>query len=273
MTLLTTQRLPPPRRAAFAPPPLHVSIIIPAHNEAASILHTVEQLDRTFADQLLDAEIIVVDDGSTDDTSGRLARTSTIGPLIALSVERCRGKGHAIRCGMSVARGRVVVYTDADLPIDPASVVLSARTVLSDETDVCVGDRFHPQSRRTGRSPWSRLLASVVYRRWSRMLVPTVSKVSRDPACCLKAFSASVTRELLARAGIDGYAFDVEALAVVSQDETTVVSQIPVDWTDKRSRLPLSRLVHLGITCTSDLLHVRAGHRAGRSYLESARRS
>jgi dolichyl-phosphate beta-glucosyltransferase len=247
-----------------------VSIVIPAHNEAASIRHTIEQLDQAFADQLLDAEIIVVDDGSIDDTSDQLALTSTIGSLVTVSGERCRGKGHAIRRGMSLARGRAVICTDADLPIDTGSVVSCAWMVLLGETDVCIGDRFHRESHRTGRSSWSRWLASVVYRQWSRILVPAVSKVSSDPACCLKAFSASTTREVLACSGIEGYAFDVEALAIVAQDGTAIVSQIPVDWTDKRSRLPLSRLVRLGIACTSDLLLVRTGRRAGCSYLERA---
>jgi glycosyltransferase involved in cell wall biosynthesis len=128
-----------------------ISIIVPAYNEAGTIVRVVDALADADLGGLI-PEIIVVDDGSSDDTAER-ARTafadlqlSAVGKVIVLPVNQ--GKTAALKAGFAASTGDLVIVQDADLEYDPADIALLLRPLLANRADVVVGSRFiggHPR--------------------------------------------------------------------------------------------------------------------------------
>jgi len=120
------------------PEDLLLSVVIPVFNEAA----TIEELIRRVWAVDIPKEIIVVDDGSTDDTPRLLARLAEEGHLRVVRHERNRGKGAALCTGFAQVRGNVVVIQDADLEYDPAQYRLLIQPIVEGVADVVYGSRF-----------------------------------------------------------------------------------------------------------------------------------
>ncbi len=160
---------------------MKLSIIIPVYNEEATIeevLHRVKQVD-------LEKEIIAVDDCSTDGTLQLLERTEGIK---VISETKNQGKGAAIRTGLTVATGDIVVIQDADLEYWPEDIPSLVEPIISDKADVVYGSRFlegRPYMR------WQNYLAN-------RILAITASLLYRrrisDEATCYKAFRMDTLR-------------------------------------------------------------------------------
>lgn len=228
---------PHERSSVLAAPALPaLSIVIPAHDEAARLPRTLATLARWCEHNAIDAEVIVVDDGSTDDTT-RLARNSIelFSRLRVIRHERRRGKGAAVRSGLIAATAPVVMFTDADLatPLENSKALLDA---LEAGADLAIGSRLLPASTILGPQPWLRRIAGVVFRALTRVLVTTGV---RDTQCGMKAMRRSFSSTLVRESRVDGFAFDVEWLAIAFRRRARVV-EIPVCWEDRRgSRLRL----------------------------------
>lgn len=162
-----------------------VSIIIPAYNEADSIVSAVERV-RSVP---LQKEIIVVDDGSTDETPLLLAQQPDV---IVLRHERNMGKGMAIRTAIAHATGDIIIIQDADLEYDPMDIPRVVAPIAEGKAQVVYGSRFLTARRPKGmRLPnWliNRLLAMMV--RWLYWHPLT------DEATCYKAFRASLLKSI-----------------------------------------------------------------------------
>ncbi len=117
---------------------MKVSVVIPVYNESA----TVEELIRRVREVAVAAEIVVVDDGSTDQTAERLERLAASGDLRVLRHPRNRGKGAALRTGFAAASGDVVLVQDADLEYDPRDYPRLLQPILDGRADVVFGSRF-----------------------------------------------------------------------------------------------------------------------------------
>jgi dolichyl-phosphate beta-glucosyltransferase len=155
---------------------MELSLIIPAFNESQRIGLTLQRVHQFLAARPASFEIIVVDDGSTDNTVALV--TALAGELPGLRV-LCspvnRGKGHAVRLGMRAARGRIRVFSDADgsTPIDELDPLLQA---LAAGADIAIGSRYLAASRVTRPQPWCRRVWSrVVNRVVQRVLLPGVA--------------------------------------------------------------------------------------------------
>lgn len=126
--------------------PGRLSVIVPAYNEAA----TIEQTLRAVAAEGFDAEIIVVDDGSSDGTQALVeSLTADIPGLRLIQHERNRGKGGAVRTGIAASTGDVVVIQDADLEYNPRDLAVLLTPLFEGQADVVYGTRLrggpHPQ--------------------------------------------------------------------------------------------------------------------------------
>lgn len=158
------------------------------------------------------AEIVVADDGSTDDTRrvvGDAARELGSGHLeIRYLPLRHRGKGAAVRAGMLAAHGDPIAFLDADLSI-PVEVVDDLLAALRDGADIAIASRYVPGS--TVRRPVLRRAMSHAYRSLVRTVVPTGLE---DTQCGGKAYTAEAARALFSRQTINGFAFDAEILYV-----------------------------------------------------------
>lgn len=189
-----------------------LSIVLPAYNEGRRLTATLARCAEHFHEIGTPGEVIVADDGSTDDTRrvvGQAAQELASGHLdIRYLPLSHRGKGAAVRAGVLAARGDPVAFLDADLSI-PVEVMTDLVAALRDGADIAVASRYVPGS--TVRRPLVRLLMSHVYRWLVRVLVPTGVA---DTQCGGKAYTQEAALTLFSRQTLDGFAFDAEVLFI-----------------------------------------------------------
>jgi dolichyl-phosphate beta-glucosyltransferase len=185
-----------------------VSVVIPAYNERQRLPATLRQWLVFFAAQPYGAELVVVDDGSTDGTAA-VVRDLAAGHanLRLLQLPANRGKGAAVRAGMLAAAGARVFYADADLNVAPEHVI-PFLALLDSGYDVVIGSRSSRQYSATERSV-SRVLAGLLIQVIRRsVLLP----VFRDTQCGFKGFTRDAARAIFGACTISSFAFDVEVL-------------------------------------------------------------
>lgn len=194
--------------------PFQLSIVVPALDEADRIESTLRTI-RTYVEKTgIACELIVVDDGSADDTAG-VVRGFDPGPLSVrlLRNERNRGKGCSVRQGVLAARGRIILMSDADLST-PIEEFLKLKTWLERGYAVVIGSRDLPGSRLDPPQPRTRRWLAWVFRALRRqILLPNL----RDTQCGFKCFEASAAREIFSRGTIDGWLFDCEILGIAER--------------------------------------------------------
>jgi len=213
-----------------------LTLIIPCYNEAKRLGGALDVLRETLDATRLRWEVIVVDDGSTDETSSLVLAAGW--PFRLVSLNRNMGKGGAIQAGMLAARGNVVAFTDADLPFRFESLFRAVGMIRSEAYEVVLGDRYHPFSRATARRSWSRRWASTVFSSLQHLLLPLDT---RDTQCGLKAFRRSVGVELFRSLFNKGFAFDVEIVAKAERTHLRI-GTVPVDLIrDESSKVSLFR--------------------------------
>ena len=212
-----------------------LSIIVPAYNEEQRIEPTLVALDAFLRRSLLCYEIIVVDDGSSDDTVGLVTRLSQhMRSIRCIATSPNRGKGHAVRIGMLAASGYVRLMSDADGSIPAHQIEKLIEPILRGVTDIAIGSRYADGAKTDREQPfyrrwWSRLANQVV----QRTLVGGI----RDTQCGFKAFTAQAADAIFGLSRIDGWAFDLEALALARRMGFALV-EVGVSWSDDpRSRI------------------------------------
>jgi glycosyltransferase involved in cell wall biosynthesis len=185
-----------------------VSVIIPAYNEARRLPVTLQQWLAFFADQPYAAEIVVVDDGSADQTAAVVRDLAARHPAIRLlPLPTNQGKGAAVRAGILAAAGARVFYADADLNVAPAHLTAFLAR-LDGGCDVVIGTRSTRQYSATERS-LARVLAGLLVQLVRRIvLLP----VFRDTQCGFKGFRRDAARAIFSRCTIASFAFDLEVL-------------------------------------------------------------
>lgn len=207
----------------------YLSIVIPAYNEALRIGPTLQQVERYLKAKSFPAELIVVDDGSTDGTAEVARRAGTsIESLRILRNQRNRGKGFSVRRGVMEARGEFVLFTDADMsaPIDETDKLLTA--LIQGRHNAAVGSRALARELIGARQPWFRVLAGRVF----NLLVRLVTGLSiKDTQCGLKLFHRQSTWPAFERQSVTGFGFDPELLFLITRAGGTV-AEVPVRWND-----------------------------------------
>ncbi len=232
-----------------------VSVVIPAYNEAARLRPSLEQILKHAAATGLDLEIILVDDGSSDDTA-QVARR-VVGdrlPLAVLRQEPNQGKAAAVRRGMLAARGRYVGFADADMST-PFAEIDRFLPVLATEADLAIGSRALADSDVQVPQPWYRALAGKAFGVFTHLvLLPGI----RDSQCGFKFFRREVARDLFRRQRLTGWAFDAELLYLARRLGYRI-AQIPVRWiNDPQTKVSMLRA---GPRMLLDVLRIRRLHR------------
>ena len=222
-------------------PFVDLSIVVPAYNEEHRLPPTLARLHAYLAAQPLRYEIVVVDDGSRDATCAVVeAAMAHIPNLRLVRQTPNRGKGAAVRLGMLAARGQIRVMSDADGSMSPDQLPRLLAPIIACKAEVSIGSRYAEGARSDIKQPWYRVLWSrIANQAVQRSLVPGV----RDTQCGFKAFTAEAARDLFARGRIDGWAFDLEILALARR-AGYAIAEVGVEWTDdRRSRVnPLKDL-------------------------------
>ncbi len=205
-----------------------LTIIIPAYNEADRLGAGLAEILRYLHAHTPDYELIIVDDGSTDDTAAMVARAITGEPRARLiRYPENRGKGHAVRTGVLASRGDPVLFMDADLSTPLEEIPRLVRLLA--EADVVIGSRGLPQAEIRQRPPVFRRLASAVFDQIKYTLVGL--RRFRDTQCGFKGYRGPVARQLFALARVDRFMFDVEVLYLAEQAGLRIV-EMPVAWAD-----------------------------------------
>jgi dolichyl-phosphate beta-glucosyltransferase len=235
-------------------------VVVPAYNEERRIGSTLTGLLTYLAALPPPVELVVVDDGSSDDTDGVARRIGAGAPSgVRFSVINLRpnqGKGAAVRAGCLAAAGDRVLFTDADLatPIAEAAKLWEA---LDAGYDVAIGTRVHPDGRdmRASQPAHRRILGALYHRLRSLLLLPGV----RDTQCGFKAFTRPAAQFLFARQQLTGIVFDAEIL-FVAQQAGMRIAQVPVVWSNvggSRMRVTARHAWRV----LADLVTIRARHR------------
>ncbi len=219
-------------------PEVRLSVVVPAFNEAERISESIAALVAWLDRHVTEFELIVVDDGSQDDTAKRARSCGPLdkGSLRVIAYRPNRGKGFAVATGLRAARGRYVLFTDADLSTPPEEI--AGALDLLEHNEVVIGSRARPGAelvvRQTPLREWMGRTFNVFVRLTGLSGVP-------DTQCGFKAFRSDVLPELLETLRARRFAFDVELLASAQVVGLRIAEQ-PVAWTNRAdSRVRLLR--------------------------------
>ena len=206
-----------------------LSIVIPAYNEAARLGKTLPIVLDYLRGNWPNAEIIVVDDGSADNTAA-LARQSfeNSGNLrtSVISYKSNLGKGRAVRLGLQAARGEVTLFSDADLSTPITETPKLIEPILRGECDVAFGSRALDRDLIGVHQPWRREQGGRIF----NMVVRLATGLPFwDTQCGFKAFRMEVCRPLVEAATVDRFGFDVELLYLAHRAGLKL-KEIPVRW-------------------------------------------
>ena len=212
-----------------------VSVVIPAYNEERRLPQTLARVSEYLGAQTYPSEILVVDDGSTDNTTGVVETFAHAHKNVQLLRNDHRGKGYTVRTGMLAARGHIVLFSDADLstPIEDLEKLLPW---FERGYDIVIGSREGAGARRE-HEPFYRHLMGRVFNRIVQWL--TVRGIE-DTQCGFKAFRDEVAQDIFARMLLYGdnaqkisggmvTAFDVEAL-FIGHKSGYRIKEVPVQW-------------------------------------------
>ncbi len=204
---------------------MYLSVVIPAYNEARRILPTLARFDEWLSAQGWPYEVLVADDGSADGTVDVVRAFGADHPAVRVSPqEHNRGKGHALKRAVGETTGRFVLYTDADLPVDPAALPAFLEPLEAGAFDLTIASRWVPGAPPPADVPPGRAIVSKGFRLLMR---PFVLNGVADTQCGFKAFRGDVARQLFPCLTIDRFAFDVE-LIYLAQRAGYRIKEVPV---------------------------------------------
>jgi dolichyl-phosphate beta-glucosyltransferase len=208
----------------FLPP--KYSIVIPAYNEGARLAASLEKVLGYIHAEGWNAEIVVVNDGSRDNTAEIIRAFAAKDPSVRL-VENPgnRGKGYSVRNGILNARGEVLFFSDADLssPIEESSKLLNA---LDESTDIAIGSRWLRVGTQTQRQPVYRQIFGRIFNLLLRLILGLYFK---DTQCGFKAFKRSAALAIFPLQKIERWGFDPEIL-FLARKLGFKVKEVPVLW-------------------------------------------
>jgi glycosyltransferase involved in cell wall biosynthesis len=238
--------------------PYSISIVIPAYNEGARLAATMDRILNFIEQEGWDAEVIVVNDGSSDNTADIVRQYAQKNEIVRLVQNPGnRGKGYSVRNGVMNANGRIILFTDADLssPIEEAPKLLEA---IHSGADVAIGSRWMRSELQTKRQSVAR---QALGRAFNRLLRAVLRLDFKDTQCGFKAFRRNTARAVFSLQKIERWGFDPEVLFLAHRAGFKIV-EIPVRWGhDAGTRInPIAD----GSRMVGDMLRIRWNSIAGR---------
>lgn len=243
----------------------HLSIVIPAYNEAARLENTLQRVVGCVEDRGWNAEVIVVDDGSADETVDIVHHWMERHACMKLVQNPGnRGKGFSVRNGLLQSAGDIVMFTDADLsaPIEEAQFLLQA---IEQGADVAIGSRWLDRQRQTIHQPLYRRFFGRCFNLVTRFVTGLPYK---DTQCGFKAFRRDAAQTIFRLQTIERWGFDPEILFIARKLKYKI-AEVPVTWGhDERSRISYLKD---GMKMLEDMAKIRSNFMRGKYDQDIAR--
>lgn len=237
-------------------PPVLLSVVIPAYNEERRLGATLVTVAEYLREQPWDWEIRVVDDGSADGTAGVAEAAASQEGRIVVQREPHRGKGGAVKAGLMAARGEFRFICDADLSM-PIAEIARFLPPEAPPFDVAIGSREGLRARRVGEPAYRHIAGRAFNLGVQWLVLPGIE----DSQCGFKMFTAAAVKSIFPRVTVDGWAFDVEVLAIARAQKLRIV-ELPIEWHYRaESRLNMLRD---GWQMLKELLRIRLRSMRGR---------
>lgn len=209
----------------------YLSIVIPAYNEADRIEASLQKAVDYLGQKDYEYEIIVADDGSTDNTVAIANKFND--KVKAYALAKNTGKGAAVRMGMLKATGDIRIFTDADFstPIYEIEKIIYS---MKNNYDIVIGSRALDYGMVKEHQPFYREFMGKTFNKFVQLMV---IKGIKDTQCGFKGFTAAAAEDIFSRTKIDGFSFDVEALYLAKKAGYRI-DEVPVEWyNDDRSKV------------------------------------
>ena len=217
---------------------MDLSIVIPVWNEASKITTDIKSINDYFSNSSLKIEVIVVDDGSTDETikiTKKALKDTSLNSNVVTYYEH-KGKGYAVRQGMLASQGNIVMFMDCGSNV-PLNFIDKGIEILNiKNADIVVGTRYHRESKIVRNMIWFRRITSTFFRYFIKFFNDLPNQIS-DSQCGFKIFKGAVARQIFTLAETDGFLFDLEVILQAKKKNYKIL-ELPLEWyCDRDSRL------------------------------------
>lgn len=236
---------------------IYLTILVPSYNEASIIKSSLREIDKFLRGKKYSSEIVVVSDGSTDD-SARIIKRMSLSRIKLLNYEVNRGKGWALKEGVKHSSGKYVIFTDVDLsvPIDFADKFL--KELEKGKSEVAIGTRKIKSAKVLVHQPWLRENLGKGFTFITRII--TGVNVS-DFTCGFKGFTHESAKKIFGKSLLVRWAYDAEILFLAKKFGYKI-TELPVIWTNRKdTRVKLGNAV---VTSLTDLVRLKLNNWAGK---------
>ncbi|MBK8781963.1 MAG: glycosyltransferase family 2 protein [Anaerolineales bacterium] len=201
-----------------------LSIVIPAHNEESRLPRTLGQIFDFLQKQSFTFEVIIVENGSSDQTLALAQEFALNHPNLIVCQEQQRGKGNAVRQGMLKALGQYRFICDADLSMPIEEIQKFIPPALAD-FDIAIGSREAPGAIRHNEPPYRHLGGRAINLAIRLLILPGLN----DTQCGFKCFSADAAEIIFSQQTLLGWSFDIENLYLARRKKMRI-KEIPIQW-------------------------------------------
>lgn len=200
-----------------------ISVVVPVYNESSVIKASLTNISAYFSEKIDKYEIIVVDDGSSDNTV-EIANSLNLNSIKVISYSRNRGKGYAVKKGVLAAKYNYVLFMDADLATPPEEIEKMAP--YTDDFDIVIASRMLPTSKIKQHQPVLRRLLGVIGK---KIISLTLTRGIKDTQCGFKLFKTDIAKKLFSMQKTERWGFDFEIL-FIAQKLKYKIKEVPVVW-------------------------------------------
>ena len=221
---------------------MEISIIIPAFNEGKKIERDIFSANKFIESNFKEGEIIIVDDGSEDNTAEVVSncQDKVTTKLNLLKQEKNYGKGTAIKSGVSLAKGDIILYADAGLTVSFTDSLIGIELIKNGSCDIANGSRKMKDSVITKKQDIDRRIISKIFGKAVKLLLKIPNEMT-DTQCGFKLYRNDAAKAVFSDLEIPGFLFEIEII-IIAQQKGYKILEFPVTWKcDRDSRISIKK--------------------------------